>query len=84
MIIFKICGDFNLCCESKLMAKDFLNLINSLNLIQSVSDPTHETGCTLDLMLSCGLGVHIRLTLYEILNVFLLLLLLLSGGLHPV
>ncbi|KAK7880130.1 hypothetical protein WMY93_033197 [Mugilogobius chulae] len=36
---FLIVGDFNIhvCCESKPLAKDFLNLIDSFNLIQSVS-----------------------------------------------
>lgn len=39
------------------MAKDFLNLIESFNLMQSVSGPTHEQGHTLDLVLSYGLPV---------------------------
>ena len=39
------------------MAKDFLNLINSFYLSQSVSGPTHENGHILDLVLSYGLHV---------------------------
>ena len=41
---FLIVGDFNVhvCCETRPLVKDFLNLIDSLNLTQSVSEPTHE------------------------------------------
>ncbi len=39
------------------MAKDFLNLIDSFNLVQSVSGPTQERGHTLVLVLSYGLPV---------------------------
>lgn len=54
-----ILGDFNIhvCCPSNALAKDFLNLINSFNLVQSVTGPTHEHGHTLDLVLSYGLSV---------------------------
>ena len=54
-----ISGDFNIhvCCESRPLASDFLNLIASFNLIQSVTGPTHEKGHTLDLVLSCGLSL---------------------------
>ena len=41
------------------MSKDFLNLIDSLNLTQSVTSLTHEKGHTLDFVLSYGLGVAI-------------------------
>ena len=37
--------------------KDFLSLIDSFNLVQCVSGPTHEHGHTLDLVLSHGLSV---------------------------
>ncbi len=54
-----IVGDFNvhMCCPDKPMAKDFLSLIDSFNLVQSVSGPTQERGHTLDLVLSFGLPV---------------------------
>lgn len=54
-----IAGDFNLhvCCPEKPLVKDFLSLIDSFNLVQSVSGPTHEQGHTLDLVLSYGLSV---------------------------
>ncbi len=49
-------GDFNihLCCPSKPLEKEFLLLIDSLNLSQFVSSPTHNLGHTLDLVLSYG------------------------------
>ena len=54
-----IVGDFNVhvCCPDKSVAKDFLNLIDSFNLVQSVSGRTQENGNTLDLVLSYGLPV---------------------------
>ena len=56
-----IIGDFNIhvCCDSRPLVKDFLNLIDSFNLKQSVTAPTHEKGHTLDLVLSLGLNVCI-------------------------
>ena len=58
---FLCVGDFNvhLCCETRPMVRDFLNLMDSFNLTQSVSVPTHEKGHTLDLVLSYGLNVQI-------------------------
>ncbi|XP_056586108.1 uncharacterized protein LOC130407337 isoform X1 [Triplophysa dalaica] len=58
---FLIIGDFNIhvCCESKPLVKDFLSLIESFNLTQSVTGPTHEKGHTLDLVLSYGLCITI-------------------------
>uniref|UniRef100_A0A3B3HT18 Reverse transcriptase domain-containing protein n=1 Tax=Oryzias latipes TaxID=8090 RepID=A0A3B3HT18_ORYLA len=52
-----IVGDFNIhvCCPDKAPARDFLNLINSFNLVQLVSAPTQEQGHTLDLILTHGL-----------------------------
>ncbi|XP_034562467.1 uncharacterized protein LOC117829052, partial [Notolabrus celidotus] len=52
-------GDFNLhvCCPDKPLVKDFISLIDSFNLVQCVSGPTHERGHTLDLVLSHGLSV---------------------------
>ncbi len=54
-----ILGDFNIhiCCPSNGLAREFLNLIDSFNLVQSVTGPTHKLGHTLDLVLSYGLTV---------------------------
>lgn len=54
-----ILGDFNIhvCCPSKPMVKEFLQIINNFNLIQFVVGPTHNQGHTLDLILSYGLLV---------------------------
>lgn len=56
---FLIAGDFNIhvCCESRPLVNEFLNLVDSFNLTQSVSGPTHEKGHTLDLVLSFSLSV---------------------------
>ncbi len=55
-----IVGDFkvHVCCPENPMANYFLYLINSFNLVQSVSGPTQERGHTLDLVLSFGLPVR--------------------------
>lgn len=41
-----ILGDFNIhvCCPSNSLANEFLNLIDSFNLVQSVTGSTHEHG----------------------------------------
>lgn len=54
-----IVGDCNIhvCCPENPLARDFLNIIDSFNLVQSVTGPTHERGHTLDLVLSYGLPV---------------------------
>ncbi len=54
-----ILGDFNIhvCCPSNSLAKEFLNLIDSFNLVQSVTGSAHEHGHTLDLVLSHGFTV---------------------------
>lgn len=51
--------DFNIhdCCAANALAKDFLNLISSLNFVQWVNGPTHSLGHTLDLILTYGLSV---------------------------
>ena len=53
-----ILGDFNVhvCCPSHAMASDFINLIDSFNLVQSIHEPTHIKGHTLDLVLSLGIS----------------------------
>lgn len=55
-----IVGDFNVhvCCPENPRAKYFLHLIDSFNLVQSVSGATHERGHTLDIVLSYGLPIH--------------------------
>ena len=52
-----ILGDFNIhvCCPSNPLTRDFLHLIESFNLTQSVTKPTHMHGHTLDLILTSGL-----------------------------
>ena len=52
-------GDLNVhvCCMSKPLAKDFLEVLDSFNLIQHVTEPTHELGHTLDLVISLGLTI---------------------------
>lgn len=44
---FLIVGDFNIhvCCESRPMSKDFLDLIDSFSLTQSVTGPTKKDIC---------------------------------------
>lgn len=58
---FLIVGDFNIhvCCENRPLVKDFMNVIDSFNLMQSVQEPTHEKGHILDLVLSYGLDIQI-------------------------
>lgn len=54
-----VVGDFNVhvCCPSKPLAKDFLDLIDAFNFLQYVTRPTQEHGHTLDLALSYGLPI---------------------------
>ncbi len=54
-----ILGDFNihLCYPSKPLVKEFLLLIDSMNLSQFVSSPSHNLGHTLDLVLSYGFPI---------------------------
>ena len=56
-----VVSDFHVhvCCETQPLVKEFLDLIDSFNLTQSVSGPAHEQGHTLDLVLSQGLCVEI-------------------------
>lgn len=52
-------GDFNIhvCCPSMSgFTADFINLFESFNLVQSVNNPTHNKGHTLDLVLSFGVS----------------------------
>ena len=44
-------------CPLKPLVKDFLNLIDSFNLVQFVSGPTQERGDALDLVLTNGFTV---------------------------
>ncbi len=54
-----ILGDFNIdmCCPASSLASEFINLLQSCNLTQSVKQPSHVKGHTLDLVLSCGFSV---------------------------
>lgn len=57
-----ISGDFNIhvCCPSNHLASEFLCLLNSFDLSQSVHAPTHQFGHTLDLIISHGSPVSLR------------------------
>jgi len=52
-------GDFNIhvCCTTLTLSREFLNLIESFDLVQWVTGPTHQQGHTLDLILTHGLSV---------------------------
>lgn len=54
--ILLIVGDFNIhvCCPDKPLVKEFLDLVDSLILTQSVLGPTHRHRHTVDLVLSSG------------------------------
>ncbi len=54
-----ILGDFNIhvCCSDNALAKEFQNLLSSLNVVQWVNGPTHYRVHTLDLILTYGLSV---------------------------
>lgn len=56
---FLILDDFNihLCCPSNPVARNFLHLIDSLNLTPSVIGPTQVHGHILDLILTFGILV---------------------------
>ncbi|XP_048113404.1 uncharacterized protein LOC125303610 [Alosa alosa] len=57
-----ILGDFNIhvCCPSKPMVSDFIQLIDSFGFVQHVTGPTHRLGHTLDLVLTSGVPVSIQ------------------------
>ncbi|KAB5530630.1 hypothetical protein PHYPO_G00131520 [Pangasianodon hypophthalmus] len=57
---FLIIGDFNvhLCCEQDAVSREFVNLIDSFDLIQWVKVPTHKLVHTLDLVLSYNLPIQ--------------------------
>lgn len=52
-------GDFNvhLCCGQDVVSREFVNMIDSFDLIQWVKGPTHKLGHTLDLVLSFNLHI---------------------------
>ena len=54
-----ILGDFDIhvCCPTKPMVSEFLSLLDSFNLSQAVSGPTHYKGHTLDLVLFSGFHI---------------------------
>ena len=53
-------GDYNInvCCPSHPLSTTFTNLIDSFGINQSVKEPTHRKGHTLDLVMSLGLAIH--------------------------
>lgn len=57
-----VSGDFNIhvCCMDDQLAKDFLVLTDSFNLIQWVNGPTHVQGHTLDLVFSFNVDICIK------------------------
>lgn len=57
-----IVGDLNvhICCPDKPLVKEFLNIIESFNLTQFVSGPTHQRGHTPDLVLGYRVSVSIN------------------------
>ena len=56
-----ISGDFNFHIDNPLdsKAREFLQLLLSLDFIQLVVEPTHNCGHTLDLVVSRGLDIYI-------------------------
>lgn len=54
-----ILGDFNIhvCCPSHPLINKFLQIIDSFNLVLSVSKPMHDKVHLLDLVISLGLSV---------------------------
>lgn len=54
-----ILGDFNIhiCCPDRPLIQDFVTVLDSFNLTQSVVGSTHLQGHTLDLVLSWGVPV---------------------------
>lgn len=56
---FLLLGDFNvhICCANDTLSSEFLNLIESLDLIQWVKSPTHKRGHMLDLILTHNLQI---------------------------
>ncbi len=47
----------HVCCPTKPLARDFLNLIEAFNVVEYVTGNIPEHGHTLELVLSCGLPV---------------------------
>ena len=54
-----ILGNLNIhvCCPSKPLVSEIMHLIESFNLTQFTTGPTHKLGHTLDLVLSCGFPI---------------------------
>lgn len=55
----------DVCCPSKPLAKDVLDLTDAFNFLQYVSGPTQEHGHTLDLVLSYGLPIF-NIKVYDV------------------
>lgn len=56
---FLLLGDFNghICCRNDLLSSEFINLIESFDLLQWVKSPTHKLGHMLDLILTHNVKV---------------------------
>lgn len=56
---FLILSDFNvhICCGNDMLSSEFINLIESFDLLQWVKSPTHKLGHILDLILTHNLQV---------------------------
>ena len=56
-----ISGDFNVHMDNKsdTFTMEFLNLLNFINFTQHVTQPTHNRGHTLNLLITHGLSVNI-------------------------
>ncbi len=56
-----ITGDFNLHVDdtSDAISREFLNLLNCLDFKQHITQPTHNRGHTLDLVISHGLSIGV-------------------------
>lgn len=56
-----ISGDFNIHVDNQTDpdARNFISLLEAFDLIQHVSEPTHNKGHTLDLVISKGLNITV-------------------------
>lgn len=52
-------GDFNLHVDNESKSRNFVNLLSSLDFTQHITEPTHNKGHTLDLIISKGLDISV-------------------------
>ena len=57
-----IVGDFNIHVDNSndATARQFLDMMDSFNLVQHVSEKTHANGHTLDLLISTGMDLFVN------------------------